>query len=306
MSTELHRRYSDERQFQKAVKTCLDDQRLVTFVHEGKTFLGEAVKSGSYELFTQATAAFDKALAISPDNAEARAGRTKSIIAHSKVAGGQGEYALAESVLQSLPEGRQLTEQLNGVKKKAQKAKRRRRNSRAFAAAGALLLLGALGYAGFYYHIQRARNERLANRELVRHDRMMQDEFYLVSELGGSMRGLRDLVAVPARTRENDLRAGKKDLNDPYIDSCFQVDALLEQVWGGDYTVPRLTDLAACHAFCRRVVSAYDRLTVIQSETGKKSEAASGQTKQALRHLSERIGHILEYMRAYREKYMDA
>ncbi len=92
-------RYRDVRAFRQAIRRCLSEHEGKALLKQANGQLAEAQRLGHYELYQQAVADFDAALAAFPENVEALNGRVRALLAFGRQALSNAEYDLALSII---------------------------------------------------------------------------------------------------------------------------------------------------------------------------------------------------------------
>ena len=304
METLPHRRYASAADFQKALHACRAGRKSSALIQEGDQFLLRAKEHGGYESFTKAIAVFDEAIAIEPQNIEARAKRSKTIFAYSKAAQEKNEYDLAASVLEGLSGNRQAAKLLQENERAKKRAARRKRNSRAAAMGGVAVLLIAGGVAFWYNRYVNARYAMTI--ENTRQERMIADEYYLVQELVNSYRLVVNCASMPEiyRMRPPPRRSGYQESLDACAPSVKHLAEFLNEIWPSN-SFPSVRDLVACHRFCRSIAQRRGDWAEIMAEIKSDAEKAPPDYSRNLLDLVRRIEHTMRFVDGYRRKYMD-
>ena len=92
-------RYRSVQLLQQSLRRCLSEHEGNSLLEQANGQLAEAQRLGQYELYQQAVADYDAALAAFSESVEARNGRVRALFAYSRQALANAEYDLALSII---------------------------------------------------------------------------------------------------------------------------------------------------------------------------------------------------------------
>ncbi len=146
-------RYATVDELREAVKKRLRLNESVYHQQQADTHLSAARKTGDYELFQQAIAAYDEVIALSAENATSRHNRSRALAEYADKALEKGEFDLAASIVQPETASDKRAARMLAKIAAGKTAARRRHRRRTWANTilGSIVFLVLMGGTYVYY-----------------------------------------------------------------------------------------------------------------------------------------------------------
>lgn len=289
-------RYASVEELRDAISECLALSRCRAHMVAAEKLYKKATRDGDYILFQRAIAEYDSALMVNPGNGQAQRDRLKALTAYSRTALANGEYDLAQAIVEpEIANSSKAAVLANTISQQKEHASRKKRRSRAILAGFLAMILLGVGVAAYIYLANRAGIDNLIQAASTYDDRMQQSRS--LGLYSGIRNELRSLTMTVTHSMASDPKAGTA-LAAKY-DEMQQILLRCDE----EFRFPDQADSARREAACQYVLEQYPRLAELVSEMASIDATLSVPRRQSpVPELARQFSRFSEFMDEYRVK----